>query len=142
MSARVVFDTSTLIGAAVRPDSIPDRALQCAMGSHELFASAETLGELERVLKKKRLNRYLKLEDRLLFAQTIRHNATKVAPAAMDLDSVRGACRDATEEKFLALSLAANADILVSSDQDLLVLHPWRGIAIMTPAKFVEQFTI
>jgi hypothetical protein len=31
---------------------------------------------------------------------------------------------------------SAEADAVVSSDEDLLVLHPWRGIAIVTPAEF------
>jgi predicted nucleic acid-binding protein len=35
--------------------------------------------------------------------------------------------------------LAAEADVLVSSDKDLLVLHPWRGIRIVTPAEFLGE---
>jgi predicted nucleic acid-binding protein len=34
--------------------------------------------------------------------------------------------------------LAADADALVSSDGDLLVLDPWHGIPIMTPAQFAK----
>ena len=32
--------------------------------------------------------------------------------------------------------------LIISSDQDLLVLNPWRGIPILTPAQFVAQFSI
>ena len=39
-------------------------------------------------------------------------------------------------DKFLALALASEADWLVSSDEDLLVLHPWRGLRIVTPRNF------
>ena len=38
-------------------------------------------------------------------------------------------CRDAKDNKYLELALAAGADPIVSSDDDLLVLHPWRGCA-------------
>ena len=38
---------------------------------------------------------------------------------------------------FLALALAAEAEVIVSSDEDLLVLHPWRGISILNPAEFI-----
>jgi predicted nucleic acid-binding protein len=48
--------------------------------------------------------------------------------------------RDPKDDKFLALALVAEADVLVSSDKDLLVLHPWRGIGIVTPAEFVGEF--
>lgn len=140
MSLRVVFDTSTLIGAAIRPDSIPDRALQHAMGSHDLFVSAETLVELDRVLRKKGLNRYQKLEDRLSFAKVIQDNATQLVVTSREANVARGVCRDPTDTKFLALAAAARADVLVSSDHDLLVLHPWHGIPILTPAEFLTHY--
>jgi predicted nucleic acid-binding protein len=41
------------------------------------------------------------------------------------------------DDKFLALALASDADVLVSSDEDLLVMHPWRGVPIMTPFQFL-----
>jgi predicted nucleic acid-binding protein len=39
------------------------------------------------------------------------------------------ACRNPTDDKFLELA--------VSGDKDLLTLHPFRGIPIVTPAAFV-----
>ena len=38
---------------------------------------------------------------------------------------------------YLELALAAGADIIVSSDDDLLVLHPWRGVRILRPADYL-----
>ena len=38
--------------------------------------------------------------------------------------------RDPTDNKYLELALAAQATTIVSSEQDLLVLHPWRGTLI------------
>jgi predicted nucleic acid-binding protein len=58
------------------------------------------------------------------------------------LEQVRGICRDVKDDKFLARCLAARADLLVSSDHDLLVLHPWQGIAILTPAQYLEQSAV
>jgi len=138
VSLRIVFDNSTLVGASIRPDSTPDQALQCALGSHELLVSTETLAELERILKKPHLDRYATIEKRMRLAQIIARNSTLVAVSPADLGAVHPNCRDASDDKFLALCLAANADVLVSSDQDLLVLHPWRGIAILTPAQFLQ----
>jgi putative PIN family toxin of toxin-antitoxin system len=139
MSLRVVFDTSTLVSAAIRPDSIPDQALQRALGFNELCASAESLEELERVLKKERFDRYAALGDRMLFLRTIRNNSSLISIDPAELTGVRDACRDLTDTKFLELCLAASADVLVSSDHDLLVLHPWRGISILTPAQFLAE---
>jgi Domain of unknown function (DUF7008) len=46
-------------------------------------------------------------------------------------------CRDSRDDKYLELALAASASVVVSSDQDLLVLHPWRGISILRPADYI-----
>ena len=43
-------------------------------------------------------------------------------------------CRDPKDDKYLELALASQADRIVSSDGDLLVLHPWRGVRIPRPA--------
>ena len=39
--------------------------------------------------------------------------------------------------KYLELALAAGAETIVSSDDDLLVLDPWRGVRIMRPAEYL-----
>jgi putative PIN family toxin of toxin-antitoxin system len=50
-----------------------------------------------------------------------------------------GDCRDAKDNCYLELALAAGAVAIVSGDEDLLVLHPWRGIRILRPAQFVVE---
>jgi len=47
-------------------------------------------------------------------------------------------CRDPRDYIFLALALAAEAAVIVSSDEDLLTLDPWNDIRILTPAQFLE----
>jgi putative PIN family toxin of toxin-antitoxin system len=46
-------------------------------------------------------------------------------------------CRDAKDNKYLELALVAGATIVVSSDDDLLVLNPWRGVRILRPAEYL-----
>ena len=42
------------------------------------------------------------------------------------------------DNKFLALAVYCVTDALVSSDDDLLVLNPYQGIAILTPKEFLQ----
>ncbi len=51
-------------------------------------------------------------------------------------------CRDAKDNMYLELALAAGADAIVSGDEDLLVLHPWRGVSVLRPAAFLDQFSL
>ena len=48
--------------------------------------------------------------------------------------------RDAKDNQYLELALAAGATTIVSSDADLLDLDPWRGIRIVTPSAYVSRF--
>jgi predicted nucleic acid-binding protein len=47
-------------------------------------------------------------------------------------------CRDPRDDKFLELAIEGRAEVIVTGDRDLLELHPFRGIAILTPAAYLE----
>jgi uncharacterized protein len=49
-------------------------------------------------------------------------------------------CRDGKDNRYLQLALAAGATAIVSGDEDLLVLNPWRGIQVLRPAQFLNEF--
>ncbi|MBX9781791.1 MAG: putative toxin-antitoxin system toxin component, PIN family [Chitinophagaceae bacterium] len=49
-------------------------------------------------------------------------------------------CRDPKDNKFLELAVAANATCIITGDIDLLVLNPFRNIAILNAAVFVATF--
>jgi len=57
-----------------------------------------------------------------------------VAPATPVTD-----CRDAKDDMYLELALAAAADTIVTGDADLLVLHPWRGVRVLKPAAYLAE---
>jgi putative PIN family toxin of toxin-antitoxin system len=135
---RIVLDTSTLVSAALKIASVPHQALLRALGSCQLCASVQTLAELEQVLEREKFDRYLNLESRRTFVAFIRRNVDLLVVDS-SLLAVEPHCRDTEDQPFLALALAAEADALVSGDEDLLVPHPWNGILILTPAEFLER---
>jgi hypothetical protein len=49
-------------------------------------------------------------------------------------------CPDPADNRFLALALDVSARVIVTGDRDLLALHPWRGVEILTPAEFLGRF--
>lgn len=136
---RVVFDTSTLVSAALRVGSTPHKALAQAWMQGELCASASTLSELEQVLLRSKFDRYQTAEVRAEFVALVRKHAVLFEVSAADEAKVMPQCRDPKDDPFLALALACEADVLVSSDADLLVLHPWRGMPILTPGDFLDR---
>jgi len=49
-------------------------------------------------------------------------------------------CRDPTDDKFLELAIKGRTNLIISGDNDLLILHPFRGIPIIAPSIFVQNF--
>jgi uncharacterized protein len=47
------------------------------------------------------------------------------------------ACRDPRDDKFLHAALNGEAEAIVTGDQDLLVLDPFHGVRILSPAAFL-----
>ena len=136
---RVVVDTSTLIGAALRPDSVPRRALIAALRTCEPCVSPATLQELREVLLRSKFDRYAPLQARLDFWILVSRHSCLVELDARSEQTAAGACRDAQDAKFLALALASQAVALITSDADLLVLHSWQGVPILTPAAYLQN---
>jgi putative PIN family toxin of toxin-antitoxin system len=136
---RVVFDMSTLVSAALRQDSIPYQALMRAFCSFQICISEETLGELKEVLTRDKFIRYLNREDSLLFIGLIEDKARLFRMDEQNWPGTALHCRDPKDDKFLILAEECEAGTLVSSDEDLLVLHLWNGVRIVRPAEFLLE---
>jgi len=89
------------------------------------------------VFRRAKFDRYQPAEVRRAFAAFVRLHALYFEVSAKDVDNVQPLCRDPKDNQFLALLQVCDADGLISSDADLLVLHPWNGVPIMTPAEFL-----
>lgn len=136
---RAVFDTSTLIGAVLRPSSVPRQAFVKALSQAELCASPSTLAELESVLARSKFDRYLDPALRLEFFQLYRRHVRLFPVSEAEEGALPEPCRDPRDNKFLALALTCSADFVVSSDEDLLTLNPYRRIPVMLPRDYLER---
>lgn len=131
---RFVFDTNAIISAALLKQSISRRAFDKAISEGELLVSAETIDELNRVLGREDFARYVTEDERMEFLAVLLHEARLV-----EVTVYVGECRDPRDNKFLELAISGDAECIVSGDQDLLVLHPFRGISIVTPRDFLDE---
>ena len=130
---RLVFDTNVLVSALLLSDSVPRRALDRALKSGKILLSLPVVAEINRILGSERFRRYVDEEDRRRFLGVLVREGEWVGIAT----SVT-ACRDPKDNKFLELAIDGRASHVVTGDKDLLELHPFRGIAIVTPAAFLE----
>jgi putative PIN family toxin of toxin-antitoxin system len=128
----IVFDASTLISAALKADSIPERAVLRAEEVDVFALSAAVDDEFAEVLNRPKFAHAIPVARRDQMLRVLRDAAIWFDPAVRVNE-----CRDAKDDKYLELALAAGAEIIVSSDDDLLVLHPWRGVRILNPADYL-----
>ena len=133
---RVVLDTSVLVSRLLLPDSVPGQAARTAVDRGTVLMSEATVEELADVLSRPKFDRYVTVEERIRFLRLLGH----VAEPVPIVHTVR-ACRDPRDDKFLELAVNGEADVIVTGDADLLALDPFRGLPILTPARFLARAT-
>lgn len=135
MSNRFVFDTNTVISAALFRRSIPRQALDKALSIGSLLASEATTIELMAVFLRDKFDRYLQREKRELFLAYLLRQMILI-----DITQTVQASRDSKDDKFLDVAVNGQASVIVTGDSDLLVLHPFHSISILTPKEFLINF--
>lgn len=130
---RFVLDTNVLVSALLSPGSKSRMAVDRAHREGAILLSLGTLTELFEVLNRKQFRGYIDEEDMRRFLAVLTREAQWI-----DVDMQITACRDPKDDKFLSLAVSGEATHIVTGDADLLVLHPFQGIRIVTPSTFLE----
>ncbi len=130
---RYVFDTNTIISAFLFSENNPGLALQQVLEKGELLFSIEVAEELADVLRREKFDRYATRKIRDEFLRALIQESIFV-----EITEKIQVCRDAKDNKFLELAVSGNASYLITGDDDLLILHPFREISIVSPRKFIE----
>lgn len=132
---RVVIDANVLVSAVIRPQGGAAQVLlHLRMRHFDLLASRATFDEFVTTIFRPRLRVKYGLTDDVLqpVLKLIFLRSTVLLP-----ENKVAACRDARDDIYLEIAIAGSADYIVTGDKDLLVLHPFRGIPIVTPAEFL-----
>ncbi len=130
---RFVFDTNVIISALLFNDSVPGRAFIWALNHGTILVSGALLGELSRVLGRNRFDRYVTREERDEFLGALIRESDLI-----EITEVVQVCRDPKDDQILELAVNGSATCIVTGDADLLVLNPFRGVEIVTPAEFLK----
>ena len=129
---RVVVDTGVVVSAVLLPRSVPRQAFDLALSRGRLLVSADTVAELDEVLRRAKFNKYVPEEKRLEFLAALVREAEVI-----DGKDVVTECRDPDDNKFLELAVSGKATHVLTGDADLLALHPFRGVLIVAPHDFL-----
>jgi len=121
-----------LISAMLGPQSIPRRAVKVILAEHDLLVTDAIQEEWADVVSRPKFDRQIPEDQRMEFLDG--------CPGSRDSrcrHHLIVACRDPKDDKFLEAAVAGTADAIVSGEADLLTLHPFRGISILSPTAFL-----
>lgn len=129
---RVVLDTNVFVSAALKQKSMPGMAALLIERRGGLLKSLATEQQLVEVVARPYFNSLIDPDTRA-WLRKLMGEAELVTITERVV-----ACRDPTDDKFLELAVNGHADLIVTGDNDLLALNPFRDIPIVTPAVFVQ----
>jgi uncharacterized protein len=117
----VVLDASSFVSAALKSNSLPERALLWAVSPpNRLVLSQAVEDEYREVIFRPKFDRFVTVERRQRILDIVVVASERIEPA----ETVRE-CRDPKD------------DIVSSDVRHLLSMHPWRGIPILSPADYL-----
>lgn len=135
---KVLLDTNIWVSALIWGGQVSPILLLAEAKCLTLIISDPIFNELNQVLRYEKLQRKIRsagvTPDTLL---EIVQSLTELYPAtAVTVPELR----DPKDAMILGTAIASNADVIVTGDQDLLVLSEFSGIPILTPKDFLSQY--
>jgi putative PIN family toxin of toxin-antitoxin system len=129
-----VLDTNIFVSALLFKNSQPRQALDKARHQGNILMSQATWQEIIQVLARPKFEKYVTAIERDLFLGWLAESVNFI-----EISKTIVACRDAKDDKFLELAVNGDAELIVSGDEDLLILNPFQEIAIVTVRQFLEM---
>ena len=132
---RAVFDTNVLISYLLSHRPPIATLIDVYVAQEEIVpvTALELLEELDRVLRYPKLQRYYTDEQRMHFVALLMALSEMVELP----ERIPRICRDPDDDRFIACAVAGDVDVVVSGDEDLLVLNRAGGIQILSAADFL-----
>lgn len=135
---RIVIDTNVLLSDLLWHGTPHALLSHVRSGTAELVMSHTLLDELAEVIARRKfaaiLARTTRTPERILSEMQALAEIVVAPPLPLPV------CRDPDDDAVLACALAAHADLIVSGDDDLLVLKEFQHIPIITPAQAMQRF--
>lgn len=128
----VVLDTNVVVAALVAKGLCHEVVVR-SLGSCTVATSQPLLDELERTLRAK----FTLGPAGTSFLKQLRLRLRSVEPTPLR----SAVSRDADDDVVLATAVAAGATVVVTGDQDLLVIGRYNGIDIVSPRDFLSRLS-
>lgn len=132
---RVIIDANVIISSSLLIKSTSSSAVRQIEDLHTMLVSEQTIEEFARTLLQSKFDKYFRpVDTRVEIITRYANKAEWVTPSHRVT-----VCRDPKDNMYLELALSGKADCIVTGDIDLLALHPFHDVAILTPFEFLGK---
>ncbi|MHB8252403.1 MAG: putative toxin-antitoxin system toxin component, PIN family [Acidiferrobacter sp.] len=133
---RIVIDTNVLLSGLLWYGTPHILFNQVRGGTVELVMSQTLLEEFNETITRRKFATILQRTTRT--PERILNELQALAEMVIAPPLPQPVCRDPDDDAVLACALAAQADLVVSGDADLLVLEQFQGMRIVTASQAVN----
>jgi uncharacterized protein len=132
LSQRLVLDANVIVSSVLSAQGKARQAFDLAISTGIVLMSDDTFAELSEVLLRSKFDKYSNRAKRETFLDELL-GLVEFVEITVQIDE----CRDPKDNKYLELAISGKADSVVTGDEDLLVLHPFRQIPIVSIQTFL-----
>jgi len=132
---KVVFDTNILVSALLFKGGLAGLVDLWKRGRLIPVLSRETFQEFKAVLEYPKFS-LTHQEIKVIIEEEVLPYFEVVEIT----DTVKGICRDADDDKFIACAVSAAADFIVSGDKDLLNMGQYKSVRIISASVLLKMF--
>ena len=125
---RIVIDSNVII-AAFATRGLCNETFELCLAEHSIFICDEITAEVTKALIKKIKVPETIVKETILFLNT---HIQKAEPLKPD----KKLCRDERDLMVLGLAEKVKAEVIITGDEDLLILKEYKKIKIVNPAAF------
>lgn len=129
---KVILDTNVILSAFIT-QGMSSRVLDICIDNHSLYISDWIVDE---VIEKLR-NKFKILHDEIQRVKIFLKRAFIQTHPQGDIPKI---CRDGDDNNILYLAEYINADVIITGDNDLLILQKHKQTEIINPRAFVEKY--
>lgn len=131
-----VVDASVLVSAFLTPGPARQLLELARLGTFTVCVSDRLLEEVRRSLRKPKLMARYGYDIEMAERYSVR--LAVGARVVRELPDLPPICRDPDDDHVIAAAMAAEADVIVTGDDDLLALKEHQGIHILTVRQFLD----
>ncbi|HBN84625.1 MAG TPA: putative toxin-antitoxin system toxin component, PIN family [Clostridiales bacterium] len=132
---KVVIDTNIFVSAFLGSKNAKLIMRDIFTDQYSLIMSHEQLQEIKFVLQRPKFDKYILPHELSKFISLLSYKT--IVPSIYEKIND---CRDEKDNMILEAAVYGNADFIITGDNDLLTLNPYRWIRIVSPATFIKQF--